>query len=165
MTAEPTPAAGDVPGTVTALTAAGDVAVADVGEPGAQEFEHEPIDLGEDAPASTYYPNAAVWVERWLLPHYKRDPAAHRWDPRWWEYTEVVARLEALWRAWEYLRTDGMTGPALFFRDFLDPTMRELTAPDGPFWDVSDVHDRTLPQLWPHEPPPAGLFDDAPDDQ
>ncbi|MBO1751320.1 DUF4913 domain-containing protein [Actinotalea sp. BY-33] len=100
----------------------------------------------------------ATWVEQWLLPHYKRDLRTHRWDPRWWEYTEIIARLEALWQAWEYQRTDGMTGLAVFFRDYLDPAMREITSPEGPFWRLSDVQDRDLPEQWPHDPPPAGLF-------
>lgn len=130
------------------------------------EFD-DVIDLGADDQVRTYYPNVAEWVEHWLLPHYKRDLSGRRWDSRWWEYTEVIARLEALWQAWEYQRTDGMTGPAVFFRDYLDPAMRELTAPDGPFWKISDVKDRALPEQWPLERPPAGLFRDAdhPDEQ
>lgn len=75
------------------------------------------------------------FVEQWLLPHYKRDPKTHYWDARWWEHTEAVGQLEALWRAWEHFRLDGMTGMAVFFRDYMDPTMSVLTNDRGPFWN------------------------------
>ena len=135
-------------------------------DPVVDEFDDD-VDLGEDDAVRTFYPNVAQWVEQWLLPHYKRDLSARRWDPQWWEYTEVIARLEALWQAWEYQRTDGMTGTAIFFRDYLDPAMREITAADGPFWKLSDVRQRELPEQWAVEPAPAGLFRDAdhPDEQ
>lgn len=41
------------------------------------------------------------------------------------------------------------------------PEMREITTPDGPFWRLSDVQDRQLPDAWPVEVPPPGLFRDA----
>ena len=48
-------------------------------------------DETQDEPeVETYYPNVYMWVEHWLLPHWKRDVTQARWDPRWWEYTEVV---------------------------------------------------------------------------
>lgn len=128
------------------------------------EFDEVEIDLDdvpESEPVATFYPNVDVWVREWLLPHFKRNPKSFRWDPRWWEYTEVVARLEALWRSWEFLRGEGMTGMSVFFRDYLGPEMREITAPDGPFWRLSDVQDRQLPDTWPVEVPPPGLFLDA----
>ncbi len=128
------------------------------------EFDDEvtvELDDDEDAEPTTFYPNVAEWVQEWLLPHYKRNPKAFRWDPRWWEYTEVVARLEALWQSWEFLRNEGMTGMTVFFRDYFGPEMRELTAPDGPFWRLSEVEDRQLPDRWLAETPPAGLFRSA----
>jgi len=95
-----------------------------------------------------------MWVEHWLLPHWKRDLSPARWDPRWWEYTEVLSRFEALWRAWEFLRLEGPTGMAVFFRDYLDTAMPIITASDGPFWRVEKVaRTRTLPEQWPSELP------------
>lgn len=117
--------------------------------------------------AKPYFANAAEWVEHWLVPHYKRNPKTHLWDERWWEYTEVIAVFEALWQAWEFLRQDSMTGPAVFFRDYLWPCMRELTGPDGPFWKTAEITERSLPEPWAALTPPAGMFRpaDHPDEQ
>ena len=41
----------------------------------------------DETEVETYYPNVYMWVEHWLLPHWKRDLSPARWDPRWWEYT------------------------------------------------------------------------------
>ncbi|WP_136588167.1 MULTISPECIES: DUF4913 domain-containing protein [Actinomycetes] len=107
----------------------------------------------------TTYANVAEFVEQFLLPTYRRNPAKHRWDPRWWEYQEVAMRLEALWRSFEYLRLEGPTGMAVFFRDYLDPTMRELTSENGPFWRLDKLGDeRTVPDAWPSTPAPRGMF-------
>jgi hypothetical protein len=38
--------------------------------------------------------------------------AGFRWAASWWEYPEALARIDALWRAWEHLRLDGATGHA-----------------------------------------------------
>lgn len=108
----------------------------------------------DETEVETYYPNVYMWVEHWLLPHWKRDVTQARWDPRWWEYTEVLSRFEALWRAWEFLRLEGPTGMAVFFRDYLDTAMPIITASDGPFWRVEKVsRTRTLPEQWPSELP------------
>lgn len=122
---------------------------------------------GPAEPARPRFANAAEWVEQWLIPHYKRNPQTHLWDDRWWEYTEVIAVFEALWQAWEFLRTDSMTGPAVFFRDYLWPAMRELTGPEGPFWRTKGITERALPDPWNTTPAPAGMFRaaDHPDEQ
>ncbi|VTR76040.1 DUF4913 domain-containing protein [Cellulomonas hominis] len=120
--------------------------------PGADVVQPEP------AASGPFYPNVAEWVDQWLLPHFKRDPRNHLWDPRWWEYTEAIAVLEALWQAWEFLRQDSMTGMAVFFRDYLWPLMRELTSTGGPFWKLQDITARELPGRWPLDAPPGGMF-------
>ncbi|MET9991078.1 DUF4913 domain-containing protein [Streptomyces mutabilis] len=67
-----------------------------------------------------------------------RRPAARSgapWCPRWWEHLEAVARLHALWLAWQEL-TDpraGAVGPSVWHRDHLAPAMSELRDPAGPF--------------------------------
>jgi hypothetical protein len=100
---------------------------------------------------ATYYPDMFSWVEEWLLPHW-----AHRkenWSDTWWEYPEALSRLEAVWRAWEFLRLDGALGMSVFWRDHLDPHMRALTAPDGPFWGVRKLDlDGKPPKPWPSAP-------------
>ncbi|MGW5017082.1 DUF4913 domain-containing protein [Streptomyces cacaoi] len=77
-----------------------------------------------------------VWVEDLLLPVYGREITSTRpWCAQWAEHPEAVARLHALWLAWQQY-TDaeaGLSGPALWHRDHLDPTLLQLRAPDGPF--------------------------------
>ncbi len=78
----------------------------------------------------------ALWVSDLLLPVYGREvTSAQPWCPRWWEHLEAVARLHALWLAWQEY-TDpvaGASGPAVWHRDHLGPVMSELRAPNGPF--------------------------------
>jgi hypothetical protein len=78
----------------------------------------------------------ATWVEALLLPVYGREVrSSSPWCPRWWEHLEAVARLHALWLAWQEL-TDpaaGASGPAVWHRDHLGPAMAELRDPSGPF--------------------------------
>ncbi|MET8855546.1 DUF4913 domain-containing protein [Streptomyces sp. NPDC004579] len=77
------------------------------------------------------------WVEGVLVPGYLAEPsAAAHWCHLWVEHTVAVARLHALWLAWQELTdpaTCGYTGPSLWHRDHLDPCLRELRASSGPF--------------------------------
>ncbi|MCD0485231.1 DUF4913 domain-containing protein [Streptacidiphilus sp. ASG 303] len=76
------------------------------------------------------------WVTHVLLPAYGREISSTRpWCAQWYEHPEAVARLHALWLAWQQL-TDaeaGLSGPATWHRDHLDHTLLQLRAPDGPF--------------------------------
>ncbi|MER6843497.1 DUF4913 domain-containing protein [Streptomyces platensis] len=77
-----------------------------------------------------------IWVRHLLLPVYGREITTGRpWCQLWHEHPEAVARLHALWLAWQQL-TDieaGPTGPSVWQRDHLDPALFQLRAPDGPF--------------------------------
>ena len=106
----------------------------------------------------TFYENVVEWVDEWLLPRYARNPKTHKWDPQWFDYVEVVDRLEALWRSWEHFRLEGMTGMAVFFRDYLDPAMNVITSPEGPFWKAEELGGRQLPQPWPSGTPDAEFY-------
>jgi hypothetical protein len=78
----------------------------------------------------------ALWVSDLLLPVYGREVTSSQpWCPRWWEHLEAVARLHALWLAWQEY-TDpaaGTSGPAVWHRDHLGPVLSELRSPTGPF--------------------------------
>ncbi|OEU96605.1 hypothetical protein AN216_20120 [Streptomyces oceani] len=91
--------------------------------------------LGEEAYTEELR-RLALWVNHLLIPVYGRETRSQApWCPRWWEHLEAVARLHALWLTWQEL-TDpaaGASGPALWHRDHLDPTMAELRDPAGPF--------------------------------
>jgi hypothetical protein len=123
------------------------------------EFD-DPMDeeVEEVQQLETFYENVVQWVDEWLLPRYARNPKTHKWDPQWFEYVEVVDRLEALWRAWEHFRLEGMTGMAVFFRDYFDPTMIVITSPEGPFWKAAALGGRVLPDPWPAGTPDADFY-------
>ncbi|OCC11531.1 DUF4913 domain-containing protein [Streptomyces sp. PTY087I2] len=76
------------------------------------------------------------WVNYLFLPIYGREISTTRpWCARWDQHPEAVARLHALWLAWQQL-TDteaGLSGPSTWHRDHLDQTLAHLRAPDGPF--------------------------------
>ncbi|UJV43977.1 DUF4913 domain-containing protein [Streptomyces sp. AMCC400023] len=76
------------------------------------------------------------WVNHLFLPVYGREISTTRpWCDQWHEHPEAVARLHALWLAWQQL-TDaeaGLTGPSTWHRDHLDQALVHLRAPDGPF--------------------------------
>ncbi|WP_256341780.1 DUF4913 domain-containing protein [Streptomyces sp. TLI_105] len=58
------------------------------------------------------------------------------WCHLWFEHSVAIARLHALWLAWQELTdpaTCGYTGPSVWHRDHLDPCMRELRPSGGPF--------------------------------
>lgn len=78
----------------------------------------------------------ADWVHYLFLPVYGREISTTRpWCEKWYEHPEAVARLHALWLAWQQL-TDaeaGLSGPSTWHRDHLDQTLVHLRSPDGPF--------------------------------
>ncbi|GHI94156.1 DUF4913 domain-containing protein [Streptomyces olivaceus] len=76
------------------------------------------------------------WVNYLFLPVYGREISTTRpWCAQWYEHSEAVARLHALWLAWQQF-TDteaGLSGPSTWHRDHLDQALMHLRAPDGPF--------------------------------
>jgi Domain of unknown function (DUF4913) len=124
-----------------------------------QAAERQLADLAD--PPGLYYLTLGEWVQEWLLPVYRRSVRGHErtWCPQWWKHAEAVARLEALWRAWEHLRQDPATGLSVWFRDHADHHMTVLLDADGPFKGCDGRHcDHPLDEL-PHEPPPEGMFE------
>ncbi|MER6845813.1 DUF4913 domain-containing protein [Streptomyces platensis] len=77
------------------------------------------------------------WVRYLLAPYYLTEISSQApWCPRWWEHPQAVARLHALWTAWQELTTPeagGWTGPSIWHRDHLDPCIAALRDPSGPF--------------------------------
>ncbi|WP_104293330.1 DUF4913 domain-containing protein [Clavibacter michiganensis] len=119
-----------------------------------------------DAPASSdpdarelAFANVYEFVDEWLLPRYRRKPGLTQWDPRWFENLEALDRLEALWRSFEYMRYQGMTGMQVFWTDHHGPTMRELTHPDGVFWYLTDYDTQVEPPLLRSDRPPEEILE------
>ncbi|MFF4291008.1 DUF4913 domain-containing protein [Streptomyces sp. NPDC001633] len=77
------------------------------------------------------------WVRYLLAPHYLTEVSSQApWCPKWWEHPQAVARLHALWIAWQELTTPeagGWTGPSVWHLNHLDPCIAALRDPSGPF--------------------------------
>ncbi|GAA5054130.1 DUF4913 domain-containing protein [Nocardia callitridis] len=112
----------------------------------------------------TVYSGVADFVENYLTMVYRRqvtDVGDTVWCPEWWRHAEAIARLEALWRSWEYLRGYRETGHSVWFLDHADRHMEVLFSPRGPFQycSVRHGHKDMLAPL-PVTPPPHDLFTD-----
>ncbi len=117
-----------------------------------------------DAP-TTLYGSVAEWVADFLAVAYAREVrvngAHHYWCSQWWRHPEALDRLDALWRAWEALRRDPATGPAVWWKDYADPLMTVLLSRDGPFGQCRGsrhANANLLVQPLPLDIPEAGLF-------
>lgn len=113
-----------------------------------------------EAPA-LFYGSVAEFVRDQLVPMYRRDMEGTQrsWCPEWWRHAEAIARLEALWRAWEHLRLDPTTGMSVWFRDHADHHMPILLDSEGPFrrCSIDKGHTDRLEPL-KLVAPPDGLF-------
>ncbi|MER7433673.1 DUF4913 domain-containing protein [Pseudonocardia alni] len=75
------------------------------------------------------------------------------WCHQWWDHSEAVFRFEALRRAWTELAPEPGTAMSIWIRDHLDPCLRELLAPQGPFADCA--HNARSRALDGHTPLPT----------
>jgi hypothetical protein len=127
----------------------------------ADEWAEPPADPAPAEPPALFYPSLDRFVAEQLAPMYRRhlgDGRHRTWCPRWWCHAEAIARLDALWRAWEHLRREPALGMSVWFRDHADPHLGVLMDADGPFRGCKpDGHVGRLEPL-PVEDPPAGLF-------
>ncbi|MFI9155680.1 DUF4913 domain-containing protein [Streptomyces sp. NPDC053367] len=126
------------------------------------EWQYPPFILLLDSPLYDEELRALIeWVEGVLVPGYLGEPSADaRWCHLWWEHPVAVARLHAVWLAWQELTnpaTCGYTGPSVWHRDHLDPAVRELRASTGPFAGcVKGEHQidhrmpSVVPSAWTH---------------
>ncbi|MFF3127747.1 DUF4913 domain-containing protein [Streptomyces sp. NPDC057908] len=102
------------------------------------EWQYPPFILLLDPPEYDDELRALIeWVEGVLVPGYLAEPSADaRWCHLWFEHSVAIARLHAVWLAWQEL-TDpascGYTGPSVWHRDHMDPALRELRGSSGPF--------------------------------
>ncbi|MGW2404070.1 DUF4913 domain-containing protein [Streptomyces sp. NPDC001739] len=76
------------------------------------------------------------WVDDFLLPVYGREiTTSQPWCYQWQEHDEAVARLHVLWLAYQqHLDPEsGLAGMAVWTRDFLDHSLAQIRAANGPF--------------------------------
>jgi hypothetical protein len=109
---------------------------------GMQEFPYEDrepdfddVPAGGESTHSVVFGSLEAFVTDYLLRMYRRSVSGNdtTWCREWWHHPEAIVRLDALWRAWEYLRLDPATGMSVWLRDHCDFHMRVLLSADGPF--------------------------------
>jgi hypothetical protein len=94
------------------------------------------------------------WVHRCVTPVIARPLRGEiRWCPLWWEHAEAVFRFEALHRAWTELAPEPGVAMSIWIRDHLDPCLRELLSPLGPFVDCT--HSERNRSAGEHKPLPT----------
>jgi hypothetical protein len=115
-----------------------------------------PVEEGAPKAPELYYRDLVSFVTEYLTPLYRRAVTATgtTWCAQWWKHAEGIARLEALWRSWEYLRQDPHTGLSVWLRDHADHHMAILLAADGPFKGCKpDKHAERVAKLPTADPP------------
>ncbi|MDA5279888.1 DUF4913 domain-containing protein [Streptomyces sp. Isolate_45] len=140
----------------------GDDDAADGDEPEDEEEQFPPFILLLDPPQYDDELRLLIeWVEGVLVPGYLAEPSSDaRWCHVWFEHPVAVARLHAVWLAWQELTdpaTCGYTGPSTWHRDHLDPCLRELRPSTGPFAGCTKSEHQVahrlpsiVPSAWSH---------------
>lgn len=103
------------------------------------------------------------FVTGFVLPNWRhtlRDQET-RWCATWWEHSEAILHLEALWESFESLRNQPGIGPSTFLIGYFNAHMTYLTSPAGPFRSCSAEPGRethVIQPMWPTRQPPEGMF-------
>lgn len=124
-----------------------------------------PVAFDQDPPTGApeaAYPSLDRFVSEYLLALYRRAVSGQgtTWCPEWWRHPEAWVRLDAIWRAWEYLRLDPATGISTWLRDHADPHMAVLLSSNGPLRGCKpDGHCARPLQPLPSTPIPQGAPD------
>jgi hypothetical protein len=113
----------------------------------------------DEEAVAPFFGSLLEFVQEGFAPVYCRATSPLiRWCPTWWDHTEAIYRLEALWRTWELYRLEPRLGIASWLRDFLDPQLGALTSPTGPFAQCTDDRHSPIKPLRT-EPPPENYFE------
>lgn len=89
----------------------------------------------EPEPPQPRFATVDLFVEQFVLPNWvHRYVDKHvRWCETWWEHAEAITRFEAMWEAFEVMRTQPAPSYSTWIRDHFDVHMRSLTDPEGVF--------------------------------
>ncbi|MGW6730204.1 DUF4913 domain-containing protein [Nocardia sp. NPDC055029] len=147
-----------------------DAAAAVAASTGGTDPEPEPAqeEKPEEEERKLHHAKLDEFVEKYLVHTYRREvtrkgtEAKIRWCPQWWDHSEAVGRLEALWMAWEEARLGAGSEMATWWTTCADPLMAALYDPEGVFkyCSVADGHKDSLKRL-PTVPAPTGWFADG----
>jgi len=114
----------------------------------------------EEEPTAPFFGSLLEFVVEHFGPVYARNTSPTvRWCASWWDHAEALYRLEALWRTWELYRLEPRLGIASWLRDYLDPQLRELTSPTGPFASCTPDRHSPVKALSTNQPPEGYLND------
>lgn len=118
------------------------------------------------APVVTEFASLDAFVEDYLLPNWRHRPSQGHWCATWWQHSEAIARLEAVWEAFEVMRREPAPAMSTWWRDHLEVHMRSLIAEDGTFAGCTASRHETVHQqqeTWPMDPPENGQFHTDPE--
>ncbi|EFL41538.1 DUF4913 domain-containing protein [Streptomyces griseoflavus] len=126
-------------------------------------YDYLESDSADEASApGLVFSSLLEFVEDYVAPVLRlpADEGPLAWCPSWWAHPEALARLAALWRAFEYLRGDASLGMSVWWRDHADPHMRVLRDPlTGPFAACRRAGTHIDQPPLQTEAPPAGMLD------
>ncbi|NCL75752.1 DUF4913 domain-containing protein [Rhodococcus sp. YH1] len=111
------------------------------------------------------FKNVIEFVEGFFVPVIRRrisdNDGGLSWDPRWWAYPEVVARLTALHQAWEEARaSDSMSAMSSWWIQHLEPHLRVILDGDtGPMANAKADRSFIGWPAMPSDPVPAEVLD------
>lgn len=111
------------------------------------------------AELKTKFVDVEEWFDQYFRFLYRRkiDARGRMWASEWWRSAEAIARLEAIWRAWEVARLEPGTGISLWFQQHADYHMEFLMDPKtSPFVRSTDTAEVDDPL--PHTPVPSGML-------
>lgn len=117
-----------------------------------------------DAGPAPLFDSLEAWVNGYLAQIIEVEIGpGMRWCPQWWRHAGAIARLEALWRAWEHLRlSDDPTAVSVWWRDHADYHLTALMeGTRSPFRQCSADGHRDDLQPLPVEPAPPGWFGES----
>lgn len=130
----------------------------------AQDYQDEPDDT-EAAIIEPAFANVVEFVEGFFLPVIRRrisdNDGGMSWDPRWWAYPEVLARLAALHQAWEEARaSDSMSAMSSWWIQHLEPHLRVILDGDtGPMANAKADRSFMGWPAMPSDPVPPTVLD------
>lgn len=131
------------------------------------EVEEELDDQDEDELEEKKEPkfkNVIEFVEGYFLPVIRRrisdNDGGLSWDPRWWAYPEVVARLTALHQAWEEARvSDSASAMSSWWIQHLEPHLRVILDGDtGPMANAKSDRSFLGWPAMPSDPVPTAVL-------
>ncbi|WP_405404574.1 DUF4913 domain-containing protein [Streptomyces sp. NBC_01104] len=139
-----------------------DQVTADGGSPGPEEGA--PPSVGDDSAEDMLFRSVDRFYEEYLAEVVRRrvDGVHLAWCAQWWTHPEAIARIAAMWRAFEYLRHDASLGMSHWWLHHADPHLAVLMDPrTGPFVlcagpgghsaDIGPLPgDPSPPEMWDH---------------